>query len=434
MASKMKTFSGVIRKYIFLCLGCTLLMYTVILNFYLFHGTRLAASFELDVFARQYERTLAQNKDAALPRAFNIITYDRYETLPEVVRKHVSQAELEVGDLYDLDLDDIHDDDQKRLGLLYLILPYELNDGRTIYMVQNFSDFDDESIFLEEWDQLSFFSIPIAIIFLVLFVIVVFMLGRRLANPSQALARWAEELNSNNLEQPIPDFKFKELNNVAKELHGALSRNEEFVVREREFLRQASHELRTPVTVIRGNIELLSKHDLSNSQHRVVNRITRASKSMRQLIETLLWLGREVSPDMSQEEVYYPELLNDVLEELTYFTEMQNVECKVTVENTDIISVSKTPLYIVISNLLRNAFQHTPKGHVGIQLIDNILTVENHLDVKAGQSKKELGQGVGVNLVKRICTRCGWSCEMVPLEDGGMRAVFTINEEKENKL
>ncbi|WP_420549625.1 sensor histidine kinase [Curvivirga sp.] len=433
MASKTKTFSAVIRKYILLCFGGTLLLYTVILNFYLFHGSIITASFALDAYARHYENALEKDENTPLPNAFNITAYDDYKKLPAVIIANVPKEELEIGDLYGLDLDEEYDD-EKRLDLLYLILPYELKNGSIIYMVQNFNEEDDGSAFLEEWDLLSFITIPIGVVFLIILLIVVFMLGRRLAKPSQELAKWAENLNTDNLAQPIPNFKFKELNNVAKELHSALSRNEEFVVREREFLRQASHELRTPVTVIRGNIELLSKHDLSEPQHRVVNRITRASKNMRQLIETLLWLGREVSPDMSQEEVNYPELLNDVLEELTYFTEMQNVECKITVENTDIISVSKTPLYIVISNLLRNAFQHTPKGHVDIQLVDNVFIVENHLDVKAGQLKKELGQGVGVNLVKRICTRCGWSCEMVPLEDGGMRAIFTLSEEKENKV
>lgn len=427
MTSKPRTFSKVIRKYILWCLTGMLLIYTVVLNFYLVNGTWMAATFELEIFGRQYERLLVLDENAALPSSFNITTYAQFNDIPTSIRDYIEKDEIEVGKLIDLDLEEIEEVDRNRADLFYMILPYQLKDGRLMFIVQSFHSDDEESAFIEKLDRYSLLTLPIAGGFLLFFIVVVAILGKRLAKPSQELAQWAQNLSSENLHKSVPDFRFDELNDVAKELHGSLLRNENFVVREREFLRQASHELRTPVTVISGNIELLAKHDLSGPQNRIVDRITRASKNMKQLIETLLWLGREVDLDLVKEDVNYPSLLNDVLDELTYFSESENVECQVTVLNTNVVSISSTALYIVVSNLMRNAFQHTPKGYANIQLIDGILSIENHLEIQATKASEKQGQGVGVNLVQRICARCDWHCEIIPLENGGMRAVLTLN-------
>jgi len=430
MKPKAKTFSKVIRKYILWCLAATLLIYTVGLNFYLINGTWVAAAFELDIVGRQYERALAVDENTPLPSSFNIKAYEKYEDIPQIIRDYLPKEELEAGSLSDLDLDEEFNDDDKRLDLFFLILPYELKDGRIIYIVQNFNPEDEDSVFLDEMDKFSFYTFPVAGGFLVFFIVIVAVLGKRLASPSQELALWAKNLSTDNLRDPIPDFKFVELNGVAKELHASLIRNEEFVVREREFLRQASHELRTPVTVISGNLELLAKHELSEPQNRIVNRITRASKNMKQLIETLLWLGREIDPELVKEDVSYPDLLKDVLEELTYFSDSENVDCQVSMPDIDQVSASSTALYIVVSNLIRNAFQHTPKGRVEVELIDGVLSIENHLDVQTSKPADKQGGGVGVNLVQRICARCNWDCHMTPLADGGMRAVLDIKKNR----
>ncbi|WP_421782444.1 histidine kinase dimerization/phospho-acceptor domain-containing protein [Kiloniella litopenaei] len=431
MEQKLRTFPKVIRRYILWCLGFILLFYTTILIFYLIHGAYIATSFGIELYGRQYERDLTADPQAPPPDSFNITTYETFEDIPEQIRREIPKNKIKLGKLFDVQLKSFEKQiksGEKRLDLLYMILPYQLNDGRILFIVQNFNQDDKNSVFFKEIINFSLVTLPIAGGVIILFLIIIGRLGKQLADPAQELALWAQNLKSENLNHPIPNFGFIELNSVANELHGSLVRLDEFVIREREFLQHASHELRTPVTVVSGNIELLAKHDLTTQQIKIVDRINRASRNMKQLIETLLWLGREREPDLIKEEVDYPALLSDVLDDLSYLSQSENIEHQVKMKNTNSVSASPAALYIVVSNLIRNAFQHTPKGHVNVQLENNVLTIENFLDTQSPQLSNEQTEGVGLNLVQRICTRCSWLCETTPLENGGMRAVLSLTK------
>ena len=82
---------------------------------------------------------------------------------------------------------------------------------------------------------------------------------------------------------------------------------------------------------------------------------------------------------------------------------------------------------IVVSNLIRNAFEHTPKGRVTVRLEANRLIVENNLMTCAGDYVRDQGEGIGLHLVRRICERCNWKCDTTFLAAGGMRATFTLS-------
>ena len=66
-----------------------------------------------------------------------------------------------------------------------------------------------------------------------------------------------------------------------------------FVERERYFTSSASHELRTPITVITGALELLELSDLSATDVKAVDRVRRATLDMKTSIEMFLCLARE---------------------------------------------------------------------------------------------------------------------------------------------
>ncbi len=95
--------------------------------------------------------------------------------------------------------------------------------------------------------------------------------------------------------------------------------------REQEFLSYASHELRTPIAVTRTNSELLSKMMTVNNspekQIEVVERIKRASITMTDLTETLLWLNRSEGKSLVTENVQLGELTEQLVHDLDYLLE-----------------------------------------------------------------------------------------------------------------
>jgi signal transduction histidine kinase len=419
-APKTRSFSRFVRNYVLLGLVVTLVLYTVVVNFYMLYGKWMVASFQLQVIAEQYDDALVQDPATPLPKGFNIETFTGYDQLPGELRAHSTPAELERDELFYINTDK-HAAEQSPENPVYLVFPYQLGDGDEIFILQTYHAGDEDSIFFERLHKLALLSIPFAMVVTGIFAWFLWIIGKRLTEPSERLQDWANNLTAERLDQEIPDFGFEELNDVARELHRSVDQIDKFVAREREFLRQASHELRTPVTIVSGNVELLGKSPLNETQTRVVDRIKRANRNMQQLLETLLWLGRENAPLGETETIHLSTFIEQEISDLSYLMDGKHVTCEFTPDSTETcIATSRASLMIVVSNLIRNAFQHTPKGHVKVTLTGTKLCVENTILTCSGECTTPQGEGIGLQLVRRICQRLGWECTPTHLPHGGM--------------
>lgn len=177
---------------------------------------------------------------------------------------------------------------------------------------------------------------------------------------------------------------------------------------EREFLRNASHELRTPIAVIRANVELLKRNPNLDYKIAQIARIERASDNMQLLTETLLWLRRDNKCLPELVDVCTKTMVDDSIEDFSYLLKDKKVIVKT--EYISKISHVKLPLVlfqIVINNLIRNAFQYTQDGEVIIRVTDSHFVINNtysHSDA----SREEQGFGLGLVLVRQICQRMHW--------------------------
>ena len=98
---------------------------------------------------------------------------------------------------------------------------------------------------------------------------------------------------------------------LARGLHGFATRIAGYGQRERNFTRDASHELRSPLTVIRMSVDMLvDEQGLSDFGSRSVRRIKRASRELEMLVEALLVLARDAGTPVDTERF----VVNDVLQ------------------------------------------------------------------------------------------------------------------------
>ncbi|KPW97124.1 Sensor histidine kinase [Pseudomonas savastanoi] len=85
----------------------------------------------------------------------------------------------------------------------------------------------------------------------------------RLHRPVQALALGMKQLDPENLSQRLPvQYDQEELKDIACGINAHLERVEQFMARERALLDQASHEFRTPIAVISGELDVLARQAL----------------------------------------------------------------------------------------------------------------------------------------------------------------------------
>ena len=244
-----------------------------------------------------------------------------------------------------------------------------------------------------------------------IFLAVVLFIIHKVTKPVELLKNWAKSLDEDKLKQPIPDFQYSELNELAKIINSSLSSVQKTLEREMQFLSYASHELRTPITVVRTNtellIKLLEKEGGTKKQLAVIERIDRVGKTMTSLTETLLWLSRDDSNVLNSEDIDIELLIKQLVTELSYLLAGKTVKLVVNTESY-LISAAEIPCRIVLANLIRNAFQHTIEGEVTISQAKGSVSITNSSEAKAIDNS-DLGFGLGLQLTQKLANRYGWS-------------------------
>ncbi|MGY3686761.1 sensor histidine kinase [Vibrio coralliilyticus] len=250
--------------------------------------------------------------------------------------------------------------------------------------------------------------VAIAAIFAFSLILIAFI--RSVSTPVEELKDWAKSLDKEKLSQPIPGFDYSELNTLAEIIKSSLSSVQEGLEREQRFLGYASHELRTPIAVTRTNSELLKKMILKkldeDKQLEVLERIERAGYTMTDLTETLLWLNRQEDKTLPFSDLVIGDLITQIDHELEYLLQGKAVKVSIKVDATQ-QSLPHGLCRIIITNLVRNAFQHTYQGEVIIEQSGSRLVITNH-NVSQGDGEEELGFGLGLELTERLINQYGW--------------------------
>ena len=252
--------------------------------------------------------------------------------------------------------------------------------------------------------------------------------SRRVIAPVAHLSELVNKSGPENLPTDFSKVFFDdEVGVLAKALEQAMRRVETFVEREHRFSRYASHELRTPVTIIKGAVVLLKRKISSANEEdpiwRPLKRIERSVTNMENIIETLLWLSREnAAVDQNQNFAVVP-VVQETIEQNRYLIGNKPINIDFIPEDEPQLAIPVPLFQIALTNLIRNAIQHTPSGKVGVIIRDDRVIVSDTGrgmepdDLKlVTQSNirgdREKGFGLGLTIVKRLCDRLGWKLEI----------------------
>lgn len=120
------------------------------------------------------------------------------------------------------------------------------------------------------------------------------MLSRRALDPVAAIAREAQRIHEGNLQNRLPRLDTRdELAHLSSTLNDMLERIESGVRTVRDFTAHASHELRTPVALIRSETDLALRFDRSPHEYReALSAIGAEARQMSSLLDSLLFLTR----------------------------------------------------------------------------------------------------------------------------------------------
>lgn len=408
--------------------------YFIWFKFFFIEGLKQSVVDVLEMEAISFQEQYQKDPSTPMPQTGLLQSFTGYDRLPENIRQWWPEEIIREGKfLYKeeyVDEDFFKPPEEFRVTFL---LPYQLNDGKMIYLLMSFGEENLTQASQIRFDHNITLMWIISAVVLLIMIVAVWFLTRRLIKPMESMAHWADDLSLEKIDKPIPGLRYNELETVATKLQQAFRRIGEVLEHEHRFLRNASHELRTPIAVIRGNAELLNKILSSDAKARpCVARIERNATNMQHLTETLLWLSREEEPIDGIETVVLDTMLQSVLDEHRYLIEGKQVEIVFSVAPFS-LQTKATPLRIVLANLIRNAFQHTAQGTVTISLEEETVIISNQnegADDGAGYD----GYGLGLALVEMITSRMGWQCQHEEIAGGRKVQVFGFRAKQTHQV
>lgn len=308
------------------------------------------------------------------------------------------------------------DNDKQR----YCILIKRLPDGDKFYLLYNVTRQymnDDSLVYLQKTILLTL--LPILIFGLTLGLVT----AHKVIGPVIRLSSIIRERDPKQKLMEGFDSKFNddEIGLLAGTLKNALNSMQESVERETAFARDASHELRTPVTTIKNSLELLDelKPQLDDSTKRIIGRISRAAANMEHLIKSFLWLSRHRNLDkFERRDVRIADVVNEIINENAYMIDNKPIEVVVHDSLEIVINVEPQLIKILMANLIRNSFNYTKSGTVDIYLSTHCIQVhdsgsgikpETLIQLQAGNTRNHAeGFGFGLAIVRRLCISLGW--------------------------
>ncbi|HHJ81197.1 MAG TPA: HAMP domain-containing histidine kinase, partial [Candidatus Tenderia electrophaga] len=171
------------------------------------------------------------------------------------------------------------------------------------------------------------------------------------------------------------DYEDSELTEIAHAMNHFLQRLEDSVTRERNLISMASHELKTPVSVILGAARVIeSRGKLNPNDEITLNRIIDAAKEMSSNIHALLNLSRRTK-ETANEVFYWSELFESIRQD--YQLQNPHLARRLQlsyIDANDEMFADQVLIKILLHNLINNALNHT-HGDVKIILDDSTLTV-----------------------------------------------------------
>jgi len=197
----------------------------------------------------------------------------------------------------------------------------------------------------------------------------------------------------------------------------------------RDFVANVSHEMRTPLTVINGYIEMMRDGEsVGDENQEMLSRIDEQSSRLQSIVDDLLQLSRleSTSPGAVNETIDVPALLDNIIDDARELSGDQHHDISSDIDRSLMISGNEVEIRSAFSNLIFNAVRYTPDhgaitiswfkddegAHffvrdtgMGIPAQHIARLTERFYRVDVARSRHTGGTGLGLAIVKHVLQR-----------------------------
>jgi len=284
-----------------------------------------------------------------------------------------------------------------------------------------------------------------------------FVLAQLMGRPIKKLTEGAKAIGQGNLDQKISVRSRDELGDLAGEFNRMAKKLKELDQMKDDFVSSVSHELRSPLTSIKGYVDFILRGKAGPLNEKLVEYLTIVKNNTSRLgtfINDILDLAKIEARrfELGREAVELPPLV----EEMVTFFRPQAEESKIELEavvpsGLSLVSADSDKLRQVFTNLLSNAFKFTPEGGkvtiearnsksgnfveiavkdtgIGIAKEDlqRIFDKFQQMKPSGSKAKKVKGTGLGLAIVKGIVEAHGGKIWVESELNKGSNFIFTL--------
>ena len=320
----------------------------------------------------------------------------------------------------------------------YLAVPF-LVEGQPegVFVVVSFRDVQQA-----DTDAATYAAAALGLVMLVVGSLLAMRLADRILAPVRLVTQTARAISETDLTRRIPVQGHDEISALAATFNDMLARLEAAFGAQRRFLDDAGHELRTPITVIRGHLDVMG--DDPEDRRRTLELVSDELERMSRMVDELLTLARFERPDFLRRRTVDTD-------ELTVRTFETAKALAPRDWRLDEVSVGRAWLddqriVQAVLQLAANAVRHTSEGQVvalgsrreretlrfwvrdtgpGVDPAEREKIFERFYRGQAGPSRSEGGAGLGLSIVQAIAHAHGGRVDVDSA--GGSGATFSIS-------
>ena len=264
-----------------------------------------------------------------------------------------------------------------------------------------------------------------------------YLLVRRALTPVEQITRAAERITQFNLSERLPVAQTgDELERLSVSLNRMITRLDEAFQNSQRFVADASHDLRTPLTILRGELEHFAGDARLDAELRErAGSLLEEVAHLGKIVEQLFTLSRLDAGEAQTEWTRFnlAELAQTTSEQMNLLAEDKDIAISCEASQPVAVNGNRVRLKQVVVNLLDNAIKYTPQkgaiqlrvfasnGHAVLEVVDNGIGIpaaalaqifNRFYRVDPARSADAESAGLGLAIVKSICTAHGAEVEV----------------------
>ena len=329
-----------------------------------------------------------------------------------------------------------------------IVYGVDLGDGKLVLLNTTLEDMSTTTMLLKNQ------MIYISIVIIVLAIVLALIEAMHFTKPILSITNKAKEMGKGNYDVKFDKSSISELNELSNVLSVAASEMKETDELRRDLLANVSHDLKTPLTMIKAYAEKVRDLTYKDKEKRekdlgvIIDESDRLNGLVNDLVEMSKIEAKESTLNLSKYDL--KDQINEVMKRYSIAEEKEGYIFKVNIPDKELlIEADRKQMDQVFYNLINNAIEHTDDSktvEINVSVKKDIITVEivNHgkrlkeyelplvwnryYTKEKNHKRNTIGTGIGLSIVKTVFERHGMEYGVISSEKQPTTFYFKVKK------